>query len=115
MQTPLRITFHGLEHSEAIEARIRAKAAELERFEADITSCHVTVESPHGHQHKGHLYEVRVDLHVPDGELVVSRAHRNDPAHEDVYVAIRDAFKAAARQLEDHVRRRRGDVKSKQH
>ncbi|MDX1488117.1 MAG: cold shock domain-containing protein, partial [Acidiferrobacterales bacterium] len=32
-------------------------------------------------------------------------------AHEDVYVALRDAFAAARRQLGDYARRRRGDTK----
>jgi cold shock CspA family protein len=32
-------------------------------------------------------------------------------AHEDLYVAIRDAFNAAGRKLQDHARRRRGKVK----
>ena len=33
-------------------------------------------------------------------------------AHEDVYVALRDAFSAAGRKLQDYVRRRRGKVKA---
>ena len=33
-------------------------------------------------------------------------------AHEDLYVAIRDAFNAAARKLQDYAQRQRGTVKS---
>jgi hypothetical protein len=35
----------------------------------------------------------------------------NDILHEDPYVAVRDAFPAVQRQLEDYERERRGDVK----
>ncbi|MBI4184793.1 MAG: HPF/RaiA family ribosome-associated protein [Proteobacteria bacterium] len=111
MQIPMQIVFHGMEPSEAIERHIRAKAAELEQFHGRITSCRVVVEAPHRHHHKGRLYAVRVDLTVPGGEVVVDRAHPQDHAHEDVRVAVRDAFDAAARRVEDLVRRQRGDVK----
>jgi len=100
-----------MEPSEAVEDRIRRMADKLERFDEDITGCHVVVEAPHRHHHKGQLYEVKLDIRVPDGELVVNREHRGLHAHEDVHVAVRDAFDAAVRQLEDYVRRRRGKVK----
>ena len=48
---------------------------------------------------------------MPGGSVIVSRDRSADQAHEDVYVSLRDAFKAARRQLEDRVRRRRGQVK----
>jgi ribosomal subunit interface protein len=101
-----------MEPSAAVEANIREKAGKLEQFYDRIMSCRVVVEVPHGHQHQGRLYQVRIDLGVPDGELVVSHEHHHrDHAHEDVYVAIRDAFDAMKRQLEDYARKRRGKVK----
>jgi ribosome-associated translation inhibitor RaiA len=72
----------------------------------------VAIESPHKHQYKGKLYHVVVDVHVPGKEIVVSRAPDDQQAHEDVYVAIRDAFDAARRQIQDYVRIRRGKVKA---
>ena len=112
MQTPLQITFRDMEPAAAVEANIREKAGRLEQFYDQIMSCRVMVEAPHGHHHQGNLYRVHIDLGVPDGELVVSHEHHHkDQAHEDVYVAIRDAFDAMKRQLEDHVRKRRGKVK----
>ncbi|MBT8117108.1 MAG: HPF/RaiA family ribosome-associated protein [Gammaproteobacteria bacterium] len=113
MQIPLQITFRDMEPSDAIEARIREKAAKLDRFYDHVMSCRVMVESPHGHHHKGRLYQVRIDMTVPDGELLVTHEHHHkDHSHEDVYVAIRDAFEAMKRQLEDYARKRRGKVKS---
>jgi ribosomal subunit interface protein len=111
MQEYLQITFLGVDKSDAIESRIRTKAAGLERHGHEITSCRVTVDAPHQHHHKGVLYSVSIDLRVAGTAIVVNKEHRHDHAHEDVYAAIRDAFDAASRQLEDHLRRQRGDVK----
>ena len=74
-------------------------------------SCRVVVEAPHVHHRKGNLYHVRIDLKVSGKELVATRGHGQDHAHEDVYVAIRDAFNEMQRQLEDHLRRQRGHIK----
>lgn len=115
MQTPLQITFRDMESSAAVETRIREKAGKLEQFYDQIMSCRVTVDAPHASQHQGKLYAVRIELGVPDAQLVVSHEHHHrDQAHEDVYVAIRDAFDAMQRQLEDYARKRRGEVKQHQ-
>jgi len=111
MQRPLEIRFRQMDPSPAVEARIREKAAELERFSDRITGCRVTVEQEHGHHRKGNLFRVRIEIDAPGKELAVTHTGPRDHAHEDVYVAIRDAFNAAVRRLEDHVRERRGKVK----
>ncbi len=111
MQIPLQITYRHVEPTPAIENRIREEAAKLEKFYDRIISCRVMVELPHVHHRKGKLYHVRIDLKVPGKELVVAHGHKKDPAHEDLYVAIRDAFDEMQRQLEDHARRQRGRVK----
>jgi ribosome-associated translation inhibitor RaiA len=108
MTLPLQISFHGLEHSDAIEQRIRERAEKLARHYAKITSCRVTVESPHKHHHKGRVYQVKLVVTIPGSEIVVCHdADRHD--HEDVYAAIRDAFESALRTLDDGVGKRRGD------
>ena len=111
MQVPLQITFRHMDTSEAAAARIRERAAELERFFDRIISCRVVVECRHPRRQQGNLFRARVDLKVPGREIVVGRDPAAHRAHEDVYVAIRDAFDAARRLLEDHVRGRRGEVK----
>lgn len=113
MQLPLQITFRNMDPSEAVESKIRERATKLDRFASHVTSCRVIVEAPHKHHHKGALYQVLIDISVPGKELVVSRTPHDNHAHEDVYVAVRDAFDAARRQLEDHTRVIRG--KTKQH
>lgn len=112
MKLPLEINFRNLAPSEAIEAAVRKRAAKLDRFYGDIMRCRVTIEAPHRHQHKGKLYNVKVDVTVPNDELVISRAPDRDQSRQDVYVAIRDAFDAMARRLEDYVRLRRGHTKT---
>ena len=112
MKLPLQITLRNMEPSEAIEADIRDKAAKLDEFCSEIMSCRVVVEAKHHHHHKGNLYHVRLDITVPDSEIVISRERDLHHAHEDAYVAIRDAFNSARRKLEDYSRRRRQDVKT---
>ena len=111
MQIPLQITFRDIAPSAAIEARIRDRAAELERFYDRIMRCHVVVNAPHRRHHQGKLFHIRIDMTVPGAELIVNRESAAHHAHEDGYVAIRDAFDAARRQLEDYARRQRGATK----
>lgn len=106
MQIPVEITVRGMSRSPALEARIREKAARLEEFHPRIIRCHVTVEEFGKHQHQGRRFVARIDVRVPGREIAVTHEH-----HEDVFVALRDAFDAAKRQLEDVVREKRGDVK----
>jgi ribosomal subunit interface protein len=107
MKTPLQITFRDIKHSEALETHIREKAEKLETFFEPIMSCRVVVEMPHQHKHQGKAFNVRIDIGVPGSEIVVNRDR-----HEDVYVALRDAFDAAKRQLEDYARRLNRETKS---
>jgi len=135
MKTPLQVTFRNMPRSDAIEENVREKAEKLDSLFEGITSCRVIIEAPHRHHHKGKAYVVRIAIAVPSGELVVNRAPKrldavkaahpeeleknlaehHEPsrhaAHEDAYVAIRDAFSAAARKLQDYARRRRGEKK----
>jgi len=112
MQLPLQIHFHNLEPSDAVELNVRKHAARLERYCDKIISCRVTIEAPHKHHRKGNIYQVIVDVRTPGDESVVSHTNSQEHAHEDVYVAIRDAFEAVQRQLQDHLLRERGKVKS---
>ena len=111
MPSWLQITFHNIDASPSVEAKIRERARELEQFSDRIVSCRVVIEAPNRHRH-GDLFNIRVDLKVPGKEIVVKRDPPEHHAHEDVYVAVRDCFDAVRRQLEDHVRLRRGDVKA---
>jgi len=106
MQLPVQVTYRGMDSSAALETSVRERAAKLEQFHPRLTSCRVVIEEAGRHQRKGRQFVVRVDLTAPGGEVAVNHEH-----DEDVYVALRGAFDAARRKLEDFAREQRGDVK----
>ena len=112
MKLPLQINFRNMEGSEAMRNNIEERAGKLDQFYDQIMSCRVMVEAQHRHRQAGILYHVRIDITVPGRELVVSREPHEHHSHTDAYVAIRDAFNAARRQLESYARQRRREVKS---
>ena len=130
MILPVQITFRNIPASEAMAARVQEEAEKLNEFYNRITSCRVVIEAPHRHHRLGEQVHVRIELGVPGRELVVrhepslhSASQRRgeeewekhleaSPQHKDTGVAIRDAFKAARRQLQDYARRQRGQVKA---
>ena len=108
MKFDLQTQFRGLEPSDFISNSVWDHTEKLGQFCDRIISCHVTVSAPHHHKHQGRLYGVQVRLLVPGGEVVATTDTSLNAAHEDVYVAVRDAFDAARRQLEDFISRQRG-------
>lgn len=112
METPLEITFRNLDHSDAVEAKVREKVAKLEQVYDRITSCRVMIEALNRQHTKGNLFHVTIEVGVPGKQVIVDRNSGKDPAHEDIYVALRDAFNAARRRLDDHARKRSGRVKT---
>jgi ribosomal subunit interface protein len=111
MKVPLQIHFHNLEPSDAVESNVRKRVERLERYCDEIISCRVTIDAPHKHHHHGNTYRVTIDIRTPGDASIASRAPTQRHAHEDVYVAIRDAFNAVLRQLQDHQLQKRGQVK----
>jgi ribosomal subunit interface protein len=111
MQVPLEVSYRNLEGSPAIDEHIRARVQHLERLAPNLIGCKVMVEAPHRQHHQGKIYHVRVHITLPGHEVVASRDPAEHHAHEDVYVALRDAFDAAERRLQDVLRRMRGQVK----
>jgi ribosome-associated translation inhibitor RaiA len=106
MQLPVQIVFHQVDPWPGAEALLREKAAGLDRYAPDLMSCRIVVEELHRHHRSGRPLSVRLDVHLPRHELSVRKQHDHD-----FHVAVREAFDAMTRQIEDHVRRRRGDVK----
>lgn len=103
---PIQITVRDIENTPALEANIRKRAEKLERFYDRISSCRVVVELPQKHKRQGKIFNLRIDITVPGKELIARKQN------EDVYVAIRDAFDAIVRQLDDHSCKRKGQVKT---
>jgi ribosome-associated translation inhibitor RaiA/cold shock CspA family protein len=113
MEEPLEIVFHNLEPSAALEADIRERFAKLEKRYDRLVACRISVEALHKQHRTGNVYEVHIDMLVPGGELVVSKEpHKAKEryANPDVYTSVRDAFKAAERQLKRFKRQLREDL-----
>jgi ribosomal subunit interface protein len=109
MLVPLEISTRLIDLTPALESELRRRVGKLERLYDRINSCRIAVERPSLHHREGGPYRVRLDITVPGHELVVNKEA------EDLNVAVRDAFQAAERQVEDFHDRRRHEVKVSEH
>jgi cold shock CspA family protein len=130
MILPVQVTFRNMETDPELEKLVRAQADRLERFYRAITSCRVSIEVLGRHTH-GDIHHVRIDLGLPQGELVVETEpglrrgmrdlrtreitkknetgrHRRAPER-----AVYEAFREMRRRVQDYARKQRGDVKGK--
>ena len=106
MQVPVQISFRDMPVSDAVEAACWAEAEKLERVYDRITACRIVVSETNGDGPRGNTFQVRIDLAVPNGDILVNREPPTRHG-DDVRVAVREAFARARRQLDDHVRRHR--------
>lgn len=110
MNLDVTIRFEDMAPSEALALDIRRHADKLLQFAPRLQSCDVAVRhDAHRHTH-GNRYVARIHAVMPGGTFEAGRPSL-DRSHEDAYIAVRDAFEALRRQLEDHMRIRRGEVK----
>ena len=113
MSVEPEITFRNMEPSDAVIERIKERLDWLTKPMDRITHLRVTVEAPHRAHHKGKIYHVRLIVGVPgEPDFVINNEPEANHAHEDVYVAIRDAFAAARRKLQDLADIRSGKTKT---
>lgn len=111
MNLPLQISFLGVNESAALKACVQKHAAKLGRHTGAIQSCHVVIEPSERSHHRGNRFRVHVQLRLPGGDIHVSRDPApKDQTAEDAYLAVRDAFGAARRQLESRARKPRAPV-----
>lgn len=110
MAAPVQLTFRDIPPSPALSAHVEKRAAKLATFFDRILSCHVVLEAPHRHKTHGKNFHVRIDMHVPGKELVVTR--NLEDTKEDLHAAVDDAFADAERVLEEHVRLQRPEGKT---
>jgi len=94
-----QITFVGTTASEPPRAEVHAWLAKLGLLTAPMTEGRVVIEAV-DQDHKERRYRVRMDLTMPHGVVTVGHDHPNNGAHEDIFVAIRNAFRAGRRELE---------------
>jgi len=114
MDRPLEIAFHNMMPSASLEVLIRHRAEKLEKHYGRLVGCRVSVEALHRQHRTGNIYECHIVLSMPGrGDLAVSRIPhraRQNYAHPDIRVSIRQAFDAAERQLKDHKDQLRTDT-----
>ncbi|MEC8587309.1 MAG: ribosome-associated translation inhibitor RaiA [Pseudomonadota bacterium] len=99
MTNDFQIVFHNIEQSTSISDAVNKRISKLQRFCDRILAGRVVLDSPHNNHHKGKVYSVGLEIHTPSKEVRVNQEQHDNHAHEDLYVAIRDAFNAAERQL----------------
>ena len=104
MEKPLQVTFHNIDHSDAVEEDVRARVARLEELYDRIVSCRVVVDSPHRNPAaRGKTFSVRIELGLPGNDMVVSR----EPVG-DLQLALNEGFDTVRRRLREHVKKQRG-------
>jgi ribosome-associated translation inhibitor RaiA len=102
MNTPVEIHFHGIEKSEAIEERVRWKVSKLEKHFGRMTRCRVVLEAPHRSPAKPKVFQIKIEMSVPRHRpIVVSHEREGSHANEELLLALRDAFAAAVRKIDD--------------
>ncbi|GAB5497997.1 MAG: hypothetical protein PsegKO_03080 [Pseudohongiellaceae bacterium] len=101
MTNEFQVTYHNIDQTEAINDAVNKRIAKLERYCDQIITGRVVLDCPHNNHHKGKVYSVGLEIHTPSKEVRVNQDQHDNHAHEDLYIAIRDAFNAAERQLKD--------------
>ena len=99
-QGACQISFLGMDGVEAVRAEVRAWVPRLGALLDPVTTAHVFIEAVDAHR-KERLYRVCMELSTSEGLVTVTHSAGPNAAHEDIYVAIRNAFRAARRQLEN--------------
>ena len=99
MTNEFQIVYHNIDQTEAISDAVQKRIDKLERYCDQIINGRVVLDSPHNNHQKGKVYSVTLEIHTPALEVRVNQDQHDNHAHEDLYVAIRDAFNVAERQL----------------
>jgi cold shock CspA family protein len=125
-----QVTFRNMTAIADVRKTIETRIQKLETFCKPILSCRVMIEAPAKHHRKGDPFHVRIDATLTDGRIVVkhseslypgkreigdersSKGHETTSERNCLMLAVRGAFGAARRKLQEHARLRRADVKT---
>jgi len=99
MTNEFQVVYHNIDQTEAISDAVQKRIDKLERYCDHIINGRVVLDSPHNNHYKGKVYSVTLEIHTPELEVRVNQDQHDNHAHEDLYVAIRDAFNVAERQF----------------
>ncbi|MBV1694462.1 MAG: HPF/RaiA family ribosome-associated protein [Hyphomicrobiales bacterium] len=109
MPEALEIQFHGIEKSAAVEARVVQKHAKLKQHFGRMTACRVVIEAPQRSASKPTAIAVKIEISVPDHKPIIV-SHEREAAHvqEELFGALKDAFDAALRRIDELADQRAG-------
>ncbi|MDO8909599.1 MAG: ribosome-associated translation inhibitor RaiA [Pseudohongiella sp.] len=113
MSNEFQVVFHNVDQSDALSESVQKRIEKLRRFSSDIIGGRVVLDSPHNNHHKGKVFSVAIEIHTSNKPVVVTQEQHDNHAHEDLYVAIRDAFNAAERQLKSVDKKHRKEAMHK--
>ena len=99
MTNEFQVVYHNIDQTEAISEAVQKRIDKLERYCDHILNGRVVLDSPNNNHYKGKVYSVTLEIHTPELEVRVNQDQHDNHAHEDLYVAIRDAFNVAERQF----------------
>lgn len=105
MKLPFELRQKNVSLPPAMAQEIEERAQRLDRFFDRVMRCRVTLEGPSQHHRQG-LWNVRIDITVPGARIVVQKAQSGV-----LELALKEAFDAVGRRLEEFVHRMRGFVK----
>lgn len=129
MTIETHVTFRKCSPSPRLEEDITRRAGKLARFYPRIVRCAVTVEQPHRRHRGGNWFHIRIALSLPGQDVVIDHEPKRvagprygavdgdlrlvepDATGLHARVAVREAFEAARRRLQQHVQLLRGDVR----
>ena len=114
MVSDTKVVFRGIDHSQTVADAVQKRLDKLERFTEEIHSLRVILESPHNHHYKGKVFHVAVEAVIPNHDILVSHDQHDKHEHEDIYIAIRDAFNALERQIKSVYEKKRHQIRALQ-
>lgn len=101
---PYDVRFVDSETSPAVVQQIEDHLLKLSRLYNRIVDCRVAVGIPH--KRATRAFSVHVQLDVPGKRIAASREPGPLEDHNDIQLAVSDAFHKITRQLEDFLRAR---------
>ena len=111
MAINLQIAYRDFSAPMLAEERIRERVDKLEAMHPRMTSLQVVAEQLERRHTKGKLYRLRLVASMPGRQIAIEKGHADKHAHEDFFVAMRDAFNALEQRLKKFTDKQNGDVK----
>jgi hypothetical protein len=97
MQSPVTIAFFRLERTGDLEAYARALGLRLKELGERVSGCHITLQGRPSHADL--RYVAKIELRFPSAQIFADSLCANPAGHVDIYLALEEAYKNAARQL----------------